>query len=77
MSKKQLTLKEFYGILSEHDWYYQYSDDYGVWKKGNEEAARIRQLLQHERVDIFKFRELYNDWVRYSFDKGPKPVQPE
>lgn len=31
----RLTYKEFYVALKSHDWYYSYSDDYGVYDRGH------------------------------------------
>jgi hypothetical protein len=30
--------------LARHDWYYNYSDDYSVYRRGSESADRIRDL---------------------------------
>ena len=30
-------------LLSKHDWYYEYSDDHRVWRKGRDEAEEIRR----------------------------------
>jgi len=30
-------------LLRSHDWYFDYSDDYSVWKKGMAERAAINQ----------------------------------
>jgi hypothetical protein len=31
--------------LKHHDWYYNYSDDYSVWKRGEADASRIAALV--------------------------------
>lgn len=77
MDTKNLTIKQFYDILSQHDWYYQYSDDHNVWKRGQEESSRIRQILQVEHPRSYQLRELYNQWVRFVNKQGPRPVQPQ
>ena len=30
-------------LLKSHDWYFDYSDDYSVWKKGMAERSAINQ----------------------------------
>ena len=32
--------------LQKHDWFYSYSDDYSVYKKGEKEAAEIYAMMQ-------------------------------
>ena len=33
---------EFGSKLKTHDWYYAYSDDHRVWRRGNEASGRLR-----------------------------------
>ena len=35
---------EFGKRLKSHDWYYGYSDDHGVWKRGRSQSAELRRL---------------------------------
>lgn len=37
-------LQELESLLKEHDWYYAYSDDHRVWKRGEEERKVIGEL---------------------------------
>ena len=39
---------EFGSKLKTHDWYYGYSDDHSVWKRGQAASARLRQA--HESL---------------------------
>jgi tRNA G26 N,N-dimethylase Trm1 len=32
--------------LQQHDWYYQYSDDHRVWKRGSEQSKVIQNLIK-------------------------------
>lgn len=34
-------LKALELLLAHHDWYYDYSDDYSAWTRGNRERATI------------------------------------
>ena len=31
--------------LQKHDWYYEYSDDHRVWKRGRNDTKKLRALL--------------------------------
>lgn len=37
-----MNLDEYTQALQKHDWYFEYSDDHNVWKKGNEAAKKLR-----------------------------------
>lgn len=41
-----MNLDEYTAALKKHDWYFEYSDDHSVWKRGNE---RHKQLLEAQR----------------------------
>lgn len=34
-------------LLAQHDWYYQYADDFSVWSAGKAHLERIRELQKH------------------------------
>ncbi len=75
-----ITLREFYELLEKHDWYYMYSDEYRVWKKGEEEASTIQQIVKQSE----EHRKLLEEYSKHMFsgpqwgtEKGPKPERPE
>lgn len=37
---------EFGSKLKNHDWYYAYSDDHSVWKRGQAASARLRAACE-------------------------------
>ena len=39
-----MELEEYKQQLRKHDWYYYYSDDHGVWSRGESEANRMRSI---------------------------------
>ena len=41
-----LVRKELEDQLSKHDWYYGYSDDIRVWRKGKEQSDNITNLYK-------------------------------
>jgi hypothetical protein len=58
-----ISLFDYDSRLRLHDWYYQYSDDHGVWCRGDSEQTalvdRIKESPEH--------KELYHAWVTYFF----------
>jgi hypothetical protein len=38
-------MKSLYNQLHWHDWYYEYSDDHRVWKKGQIQHDHLRNLV--------------------------------
>ena len=46
-------LEELEAALKSHDWYYNYSDDYGAWQKGSIESKAISKLMQQLLADGF------------------------
>ena len=49
-------------LLRSHDWYFDYSDDYSVWKKGMAERAAINQeqkrLISNGLATVEEVQEL-------------------
>jgi hypothetical protein len=39
-------MKTLYDQLKGHDWYYGYSDDHRVWKRGQRRQDHLRKLLE-------------------------------
>jgi len=39
-------LKKFRQLLSKYDWWYSYSDDHSVYKKGEKQSQEISNLFQ-------------------------------
>lgn len=37
-------LKEFERALQGHDWYFDYTDDHSVWRRGWDQSVRINEL---------------------------------
>ena len=51
--------EEFLKVLARHDWFYQYSDDYSVWRRGQEASDRIQGLIQQHP----ELKEVYTTYV--------------
>ena len=49
--------KKLIQLMKEHDWFYQYADDFRYWKAGSEEIDEIHELIRkigkEEGVKIF------------------------
>lgn len=57
-------------VLAQHDWYYAYSDDHGVWQRGERQRSVIQQMEQaidkHGKQWSKMARDFFNDlapWV--------------
>lgn len=37
-------MDEYIALLKRHDWSFDYSDDYSVWKRGREDRDRLNSL---------------------------------
>lgn len=67
-----MTLSEFYTKLAYHDWYYQYSDDHGVWRRGQDAYDRLVDLSKQSP----EHKKLFEDYAAYVFSGNPKPEVP-
>ena len=63
MAMNDMQLEAFYNELVRFDWWYDYSDDHGVWSRGNErekELSRMAESLgESGRIMFDKFRYEY------------------
>lgn len=77
------TLEErqaFFKMCESHDWYYEYSDDGRVWRKGRDQYEKLQSMVaKHE-----EYRAIYRSWAEYKFsgphtktEKKPRPIMPE
>jgi hypothetical protein len=72
MPNPTVTLQEFYDRLERHDWYYEFSDDFNVWKRGDEEGDKLRRISYLSPAH----KKLYDQFVSYKFESDPKPIKP-
>jgi hypothetical protein len=56
-----MTIEEFFNACKNFDWYYSYSDDHGVWRRGE---ARSKELLDESKTDPIKSK-IHTDWCVY------------
>jgi len=60
---------EFYSELSRHDWFYDYSDDYRVWTRGND----VRNELNRKKYESTVFYRMYKEYYNYIMGKRERP----
>ena len=53
--------EDYMDKLRKHDWYYEYSDDHGVWRRGSDERDQLRRLQEEIDSD-------YKVWNQYAPD---------
>lgn len=56
-----MTNQEFFSLCSTHDWYYQYSEDSGVYNRGHTQSVRLSRLAGTNPT----FAKIYKDWCLY------------
>lgn len=66
------SLLEYYQMLREADWYYEYTDDHGRWKQGHEYYKKIVSIAD-ESPD---HRKLLDQWMDHIYSSGPVPPIP-
>ncbi len=74
-----MTPQEFYDACEKFDWFFEYSDDFSVWRR---ERTNHAALLAHTlgRPDLLA---IYDAWFAFMFSgdafgkpKAPKPERP-
>lgn len=52
--------EKFEKLLSQHDWYYQYTDSYEIWARGKDEKDEIVHTMKYlESIDKERVKNLY------------------
>jgi len=62
-----MDIQEFFKLLENHDWYYQYSDDHRAWTKGRNENQRLQSIIQ----EVPLYTKMYLAMSDYMF----KPLE--
>lgn len=74
------TLADLWDQLNRHDWYYTFSDDHGVWLRGEAERNRLNGLaasIEGGKELMGSFSEHYFTGEPWGNEKQPKPPRPE
>lgn len=56
-----ISLREYWELLNNHDWFYQWSDDHRVYQKGFRESQELSTLSIHGK-DFQDLYQAFNDW---------------
>lgn len=64
-------LKEFDLMLTQHDWYYAYSDDHRVWSAGIKAEKRIQEISHESKAHA----KLFMMWVEHIRNLTNNPPQ--
>jgi len=68
------SLNEFWKMLRNHDWSYEYSDDHSVWRKGQQQFDEIQNVVKNGSVE---YKELFNQYSEYAWGRSKEqPVIP-
>lgn len=61
---EHFTLDQLKDLCAAHDWYYSFSDDQKVWKKGNAQINLIREcMLSLQEQGMGKqAKQIYENW---------------
>jgi hypothetical protein len=70
---RKLTIIELYDLLEKHDWYYMYSDDGNVYRRGAEASHKLQAVIQEND----HFIALYNEYIDYINGNREKPARPK
>ena len=63
-------IREYFKELRYHDWYYEYSDDYRVWKRGSDNSDMLRNK-SHQNVT---YRRMYKEFIEWMNSERELPV---
>lgn len=58
MAKDQTSLPDYWDQLKRADWFYDYSDDASVWRRGAEEFGRLQRIAKESEAH----QALYDGW---------------
>lgn len=62
-------LRAYFYELNGLDWFYEYSDDHSVWKRGSEAYSKARQQVYRNETTY----KMWNDFVKWTRGKGERP----
>jgi len=60
------SLEQFWNVLCRHDWYFQFSDDFSVWKRGAEIEKAVLEMAKQTEIH----QQLYDTFHTYNFSGG-------
>lgn len=72
-----MTVEEFFKMCETHDWYYAWSDDNRVWRRGEDAFDKIHAVAKSNSLfaEILQaFKDFYFRGEAWNNERGPKPV---
>ena len=57
------SLSQFWEILCSYDWYFQYVDDFSVWKRGAESESQVKTIASQSA----RHQQLFEAFHNYNF----------
>lgn len=70
-----ITAEEFdayVNLLKGHDWFYEYSDDYSVWRAGQKSQEELYRK-SNQSYELGEAYSAYSKWI-YDGRKGESPL---
>lgn len=61
--EKTITEKEFRKLLDEYDWYYNMTDDYSLWSRGDLQRIKIERICKENPL----FNKIYQEELSKKF----------
>lgn len=54
---REATLEDYRKALAEHDWFYDFSDDHGVWVRGQEQRNNLHRMAKRLDPDLVIWKQ--------------------
>jgi len=80
MGEAPVSLQDYYNLLLWHDWFYMYSDDGRVYRKGEAEKARLEALAKQSpehKALLEGFHKYHFSGKPWNTEQSPKPERPQ
>lgn len=67
-----IALKDYYQLLEQHDWFYDYSDQHSTWERGHKNQQTLERAAKLSPVH----QRLFDEFREHKFKHRPKPECP-
>jgi len=54
------SIVEYFEMLKNHDWYYDFADDHSVWEAGKLEHKRLERIALEKQLDYLRM------WLQFN-----------
>ena len=69
--EQESRLDDYAQRCRQHDWFYQYSDDSSVYRKGHDNENRLRNEAMFSELH----KTIWDQWSKYRRANGPEPTR--